>query len=48
MKWIECGDCGSEYRVISDLDTKPQYCPFCGSLAEEEPDEDDEEQDDYE
>lgn len=50
MKWTTCNDCDSEYKVISDLNTKPQYCPFCGSLAEDLEDDEDEfeEEDDYE
>lgn len=47
MKWTNCNDCDSEYRVISDLDNKHQYCPFCGSLIEDSLDEDDLDEDEY-
>lgn len=30
MKWIECNECGEEFRVLSDSDSLINYCPFCG------------------
>lgn len=39
MKWIECGSCEEEFRVISDTGPAIAYCPFCGAEIDEEEDE---------
>jgi Zn-finger nucleic acid-binding protein len=46
MKWYDCGSCLSEFRVVSESDEPIEYCPFCGSVIEDE-DEEDEEGYDY-
>ena len=47
MKWITCGSCDEEFRVISESIDPVQYCPFCGSdIFDEEDDEDDDDDDD--
>ena len=40
MKWIECQSCWAEFRVVSDIDQSPEYCPFCSEPIPEQEDED--------
>ena len=44
--WIECNSCWAEFKVISDSDELPEFCPYCGSdidpLDEDDEDEDNE------
>lgn len=47
MKWIECKDCGEEFRVICESLVDISYCPFCGADIDEDYD-DEYEDDDYE
>lgn len=46
MDWIECQDCGEEFKVISSSVDLVEFCPFCGSAVELELEEEDDE-DDY-
>lgn len=48
MKWIECNNCGEEFRVISDSGAIIEYCPFCGDDIVEEEEDLEEDIDDYE
>ena len=43
MNWINCNDCGEEFRVISESLEQISYCPFCGNVIEQELDEEEEE-----
>ena len=27
---FECQECGAEYSIQTDMDIKPEFCPFCG------------------
>ena len=47
MDWIECGDCGAEFKVISDFEESIEYCPYCGSIVEEPDDDRDEDEEEY-
>jgi uncharacterized paraquat-inducible protein A len=29
-EWTTCGECESEFRVISDNHEHAAFCPFCG------------------
>jgi uncharacterized Zn-finger protein len=43
MKWIECGYCETEFRVVSESLDTVTFCPFCGTEIEPEEDEYEEE-----
>ena len=41
MKWITCGECEEEFRVITESLEPVGFCPLCGSeLYDNEEDED--------
>jgi rRNA maturation endonuclease Nob1 len=42
MKWIDCQSCGTEFRVVSDVDSMVSFCPFCGDSLDVDTDEEDE------
>ena len=46
MKWIECGSCWAEFRVVSDTDESVAFCPYCGDSLDIA-DDDDEEHEDF-
>ena len=33
-QFFECQECGAEYSVETDMDIKPEFCPFCGEPIE--------------
>ena len=33
---FECKACGVECEIIHSEDDKPEFCPFCGTLHEDE------------
>ncbi len=43
--WIECQSCWAEFKIVSDSDELPQFCPFCGGEVEHDDDEDEEDYD---
>lgn len=46
--WVECKNCWAEFKIICDVDKMPEYCVFCASDLELEPDDEhDEDLDDY-
>lgn len=45
MSWVDCQDCETEFRVISDSDDLVEFCPYCGGSVETEETEDAEEDD---
>jgi DNA-directed RNA polymerase subunit RPC12/RpoP len=34
MQEFECSDCGAEFEILHELDSVPEFCPFCGSKLE--------------
>lgn len=40
--WIECSECGEEYKIISPSIEEICYCPYCGNHLEIQESEDDE------
>ena len=38
--WIECQSCWAEFKIISDSDQLPEFCPYCGSVIAVDDDED--------
>jgi hypothetical protein len=37
--WKECNSCNEEYQVIGgSLDTPAVFCPFCGTVVEDDED----------
>jgi len=45
--WHTCDVCEAEYKVVTALNSVPQYCPFCGTetdMTEEDDWNDDDEQ----
>jgi hypothetical protein len=38
MNQIVCEECDAKYEVLSDLNERPDYCPFCGEFIPLEPD----------
>ena len=43
MKWIDCAECETEFRVVSDTLDEIKYCPYCAEPIEVKDDEDEEE-----
>jgi len=40
--WCSCGECGSEFKVITSIDEGDvEWCPFCGAEMYEDTDDDD-------
>jgi ribosomal protein S27E len=29
MDWVECEECGIEFKVLSDSNKRIVYCPYC-------------------
>jgi rRNA maturation endonuclease Nob1 len=44
--WITCGECESEFKIISDSIENADYCPFCGEFMEQIDEEEDMVEDD--
>lgn len=44
--WIECQSCWAEFKIISDVDQLPEFCPYCGTDIDTDEDDDYEEDDD--
>lgn len=47
MDWVDCSSCSTEFKVVSDSDELIQYCPYCGSVVDPDPEEEPEDDDDY-
>jgi predicted RNA-binding Zn-ribbon protein involved in translation (DUF1610 family) len=45
MDWTICPSCEEEFRIVSDNNITPMYCPYCG---DELPIVDEEDEEDYE
>jgi hypothetical protein len=41
---ITCEECDANYEVLSDMNDRADYCPFCGEFIPLEPDGWDEEE----
>jgi len=29
-QYFECENCGAEYKIQTDMEVDPSYCPYCG------------------
>ena len=45
---ISCEECDANFDVMTDLNERADYCPFCGEFIPLEPDSWDEEEDEDE
>lgn len=45
-EWVACGECETEFKVISDNHDSILYCPYCGYELEDDLIEDDYDWDD--
>jgi rRNA maturation endonuclease Nob1 len=38
--WHTCNSCETEFKVVSDSEDLIEYCPYCGSVVDDNVDED--------
>lgn len=34
MQEFECSECDAEFEILHQMDSVPEFCPFCGSKLE--------------